>query len=358
MRNKNNRKEVETLYILGAGASYALSYRDSKKSILNRNTTPLDCNFIKCLKETIPKKNNWIKKSTNFISNNWLDNNSEIYNLGLEKAIITRIDDYNHLNSFHKSKKGVSTKAENLRYISHMSHLICNYLKGCKPNQKKLVIKFINHLFPKNTQHKEYNNRVITFNYDTIIDDILIYEYKIPKKIIYFDGIADNKEDGRIRSKKFLHPFILKLHGSINWRCLKEDFDKLISSNDSSKKINIWHSDNIYSPDHDHTPVIIPPIPHKPITKSTIFKFLWERAYEYLSDAKRIVIVGYSFPETDNMARQMFKQFNNDKIEEITIVDTDPTVVAKFKEIINPSMASKIRLIYYPSFEHYIASEC
>jgi hypothetical protein len=361
MKNKDNRKKIDTLYILGAGASYVLSYATTKNKI-SRKTTPLDSNFVEHILRYKPKKG-WEKETTDLILNNWLDEHTHMTNNGLEQAIINRVSKYEFLHKYHARR--VSKKISNSLYLLHLSHIICRDLKKCNPNSKDIVSKFINHVFPKNTNNdvSKYKNRIITFNYDIIIDKILIDEYKIPIRQLYFERIAKNQGDNSWNNlpeeEKFSHPLILKPHGSINWRCRVKDFKDLISSNPNKEKIQIWHSNVVSNPkENKFSPLIIPPIPNKPITQSSIFNYIWQSAYEYMHEAKKIVIVGYSCPNTDNLARAMFSLFANKNIKEIIVVDPDAGILKNYKEMVNPKITKKVRWGYYSGFEEYIISEC
>ena len=197
-------------------------------------------------------------------------------------------------------------------------------------------------------------------NYDTIIERPLI-ERGLSKKKIYFDRIVSKREDGtkRASDEKYLHPLILKLHGSTNWRCERTFFDSLISGNiNQDKKIVVWSDDKFCpKPTDDASPLIIPPIPNKPITVSSLFNFLWTTAYKYLHEAKKIVIVGYSCPPTDTLARTMFTHFYNRKVEEIFIVDPNVLSLKYYRETIDSRVTAKAKWRYYSDFSDYIDRE-
>ena len=351
-----NRQEVETLFVLGAGASFGLSTVKTKANQISKKVTPLDKDFLRCLKAFQPTIG-WRKTSTDTVFEDWFDRELA-ENYGLEEAIIKRVNQYEFLSSLHPIRtKG---KCGNEDYLNHISHLITAYLNKCRSNRTGNTKKLIDHVFPAGEASSKYKNRIITFNYDTIIERPLI-ERGLSKKRIYFDRIVSEKSDGlrRKASEKFPHPLILKLHGSVNWRCLREYFDHLIrGSIDPTEKIVIWtEDDGDPQPDDQFSPLIIPPIPNKPITASGIFRFLWTLAYEYMHVAKRIVIVGYSCPPTDTLARTMFNQFRSNNLEEIYVVDPNAITLKNYRDMFESSTASRAKWRYYPNIAEYIDGE-
>jgi hypothetical protein len=137
----------------------------------------------------------------------------------------------------------------------------------------------------------------VTFNYDTLIEKPLL-DRGYSKRTLYFDRLTNTEADStrRTNAQIFPHPLVLKLHGSINWRVKRTDFDQLIQGTvDREEKLVIWYdANNIPEPEDDASPMIIPPIPNKPITQASLFRYLWMLAYEYMHEAKRLIIIGYS----------------------------------------------------------------
>jgi hypothetical protein len=287
----------------------------------------------------------------------WFDREPAVVH-GLEAAIIKRVSQYEFLSNLHPTR--IRDKCSNQEYLNHLSHLIAEYLVRCKANSSGEARKLINWIFPRGTVPEDYRNRVVTFNYDTILERPLL-ERGISKKKIYFDRIVAKKSDGtrRAADEQFVHPLILKLHGSINWRCSRDYFDEITSGQiDSSEKIVVWTDDaNSAGPDDDESPLIIPPIPNKPITASSLFRFLWTTAYEYMHQAKQIVIVGYSCPPTDTLARTMFSQFKSPNLEEIFVVDPNAIALKNYRDMFEPRTAARAKWRYYPDISAYIEAE-
>lgn len=359
MRQKQRRKDVETVFVMGAGSSFSLSCGVSTGGMTNK-TSPLDNNFLQTLLN-MTDKNMWVEDAVQHVTDNWMDEGALEEN-GLEEAIIKRIGQYEFLSNLHPQK--TKTKSKNHEYLNNLSHLIARMLWKCKANARNRHVKFINKIFPPSKSAVNQNNRVITFNYDTIIDDVLLARSGISQRQLYFDRLRENKGDTSQRksSQKFEHPLILKLHGSINWNVATDYFNSIIESpadiNPETKE-PIWlNSKRIPSPADPISPLIIPPLPSKPITQVGIFKYLWTTAYEYLHDAKEIVIAGYSCPHTDAIAHAMFSHFTNVNAERVVIIDPDANMLSKYRGLFKSSVAKRVKWQYYENFQEYIDSEC
>lgn len=354
MRRSANRLKVDTLYVLGAGASKALTDVATRKNDFSRHTTPIDKDFLRCLNE-FSLKQGWQKRSLELVKKDWL-RESEFLNHGLEEAVIKRVADFDMLSALYPDKS--RRKCSNEDYLHNLSHLIADYLLKCRSNSSGATREFINHVFPLGHPLDGYRNRIITFNYDLIIDRPLI-DRGLSKRKIYFDRIVSQPSKGtrRASDQQFPNPLVLKLHGSLNWRCAREYFDQIINGAvDPENRIPIWTNDTeCPSPADGESPLIIPPVPNKPITKASIFKMLWTRGLEYLHEAEKIVVVGYSCPATDVLAQSMFTQFHNKKATDITIVDPSSESLSRYHRLMRGRLRRDVRWHYFYSFEDYIA---
>ncbi len=162
-------------------------------------------------------------------------------------------------------------------------------------NRYSLYLNFLKTFLKKRDSAIEvYPDTIITFNYDLIIETaVYLYNYKKGllegHKHIYLNAKHENTDieigeinnffSNKIAVKTYANPTIkplqtinlLKLHGSINWKA-------------------------------EGKPFIVPPTWYK--TEETITK-LWELAYKAISEAKRIIFIGYSLPETDTYVKSL-----------------------------------------------------
>ena len=145
-------------------------------------------------------------------------------------------------------------------------------------------------------------------------------------------------------SNKLYPWYILKLHGSINWfRYLypetipgepdllpikNVDSESLILSESRPNSLNGWYID----------PVIITPALYKEKQfQQTVFRrilTLWNKARDALSNCKKLVVIGYSFPPTDFLTMQLFlESFSSNQLDGLIVVNSNTSVVQKVKEL-------------------------
>lgn len=168
--------------------------------------------------------------------------------------------------------------------------------------------KFLRLFYNNNTPFTIRQDSIITFNYDLVLEAAAsIYNDKIrrnnnTRRLIKFNQM---KKDSDIKTDTIGNFFkkndcitykpeiqfgndqdcitFIKLHGSINWT---------LSSDDST--------------------FIIPPTWNKSDPR---IKSLWNCAYKELIEAKRIIVIGYSFPETDVYVKSLLAlAINENKI--------------------------------------------
>lgn len=174
----------------------------------------------------------------------------------------------------------------------------------------------------------------ITFNYDDFLDQAL-YEIRKPLgqsastsfppdtylnqwNLLHGYGFYCEPAESCVYSGGLGAPdssmFILKLHGSLNWR-LKlgtpsppplnsvVHFEKWTYSNPSAKYLNTIerHLEPLQA-------LILPVLFKSAITQSPVFRMVWTQAYEELKNATQVYFIGYSFPATDIAARTLFDE--------------------------------------------------
>ena len=355
MKNRDNRHPVDTLYILGAGSSRALTHvkaRDPEKP--SSRITPIDSDFLSILYKR-KLQQGWQKRARECLEKDWLGSDP-LTEFGLEKAVIERVADFELLKALHPSR--IKGKCKNEEYLNNLIHLVSDYLIKCRSNNSGDTREFVNHVFPVGESPNSYKNRIITFNYDLIVDRPLL-ERGISKKKLYFDKISPGRDSPprRKRDEIFKHPLLLKLHGSVNWRCERHYFNQIVagSVDNKTERFPIWSFDvSCPSPEDDESILIIPPVPNKPVTRVELFRTLWTSAMEYLNEAKKIVIVGYSCPETDALARSMFTQFINKGVSEIYVVDPSAEAMSKYYKLFRKAVNKNVKWHYSSDFREYI----
>ena len=77
-------------------------------------------------------------------------------------------------------------------------------------------------------------------------------------------------------------------------------------------------------------PLIIPPVRNKQYGKfGQVFSELWNKAEHEISKCKELYIIGYSFPETDVLSREMFTKAirSNRTLEKVIIINPAPSKI-------------------------------
>lgn len=356
MKRKTHRfSNLDKLWILGAGASYDASLKRGANSVDgNATTTPLDKDFCNRIKNLSTDNFEWVKKAQVEIAACWRDD-TPFEDKGLEEAIITQISYIEYLNAIQPRRR--TGLISNYAYLNNMLHLVSFILDRCNENHSKLYEKLASKIFTTNN-YSDVKNRVITFNYDTILDKYILNKYSAQQT--YFDRINYDCSQKKLRGERCDYPLLLKLHGSINWRFKTEELKDILNNNINEDNYFIKHiwikkaKTHHPRPDDENSPCIIPPINNKPITKLSLYKHLWTRAAEYLEDAKDIIICGYSLPPTDTMAQMLFKNTRNVDVKNITIIDPNASVLAKWRSMLGAGRCPKARWHYYSTFREYI----
>jgi hypothetical protein len=211
--------------------------------------------------------------------------------------------------------------------ISRMHSLIYStrkVLRDCERDLKRLIYNCFSTIYPQNDICSNYEcihntiqqNRginflgYITFNYDLLLEHSL---KKIEEKYHYlgvnvdiFDKYYENYRPSIL---------ILKLHGSLNWELDPRDDDVTFKE----KSVRPTYPDNSAEANTCTEPGIVPPTILKEeinseYNESNPLKRLlinqWKYAIQLLSKADKVIIVGYSFPETDYHVQRIFQIAN------------------------------------------------
>jgi hypothetical protein len=129
-------------------------------------------------------------------------------------------------------------------------------------------------------------NTVITFNYDTVLDES-ISKWNVPIWYGFAEGAVKYDQSNKsVEARMDEGLSLLKLHGSVNW-----------AEPESNKgQITIYGSyEDLLN--RRLRPTLIPPIWRKSFTGA--LSQIWDAAVTALSEATRIIIIGFSMPPTD-----------------------------------------------------------
>lgn len=203
---------------------------------------------------------------------------------------------------------------------------------------------------------------VVTFNYDTLLEEAMIEEsgrswdpipaYAAPFDLIEPRGWGSLQEflPGMFPAQAHAAPF-LKMHGSLNWFRIAGGGEPV---KDTSGMLVVRHArleQTLVRPvggpavasTTGHTfrmpdgtlleQLIITPVLHKEVDQSP-FAQTWRKAKDEMRGCSRLVVCGYSFPRTDVATRELFQQsFAENAPDELVIINPDTKVVDLVKEL-------------------------
>lgn len=230
-------------------------------------------------------------------------------------------------------------------------------IKEAAEELQRLTVELISYLSThgspgKNRLLKQFAKRlvqtdvVISFNWDTILDRVLMNQSDWHPSWGYGTTV---RQEFRYAARSVpaipkKYPRLLKLHGSINWLAYDEHdkVDQVIASR--------WHPGG-----RGRDVVMMPPKMIKPevwgrksesavsggnkYVSDNFYPDLWEEAEGQLSRSRRIVFIGYSFPPADfavsNMLRRAISTMKvvTGRFPEVDIVDPNAAQLAeRFKQ--------------------------
>ncbi|MBU2755201.1 hypothetical protein HFU84_10855 [Acidithiobacillus sp. CV18-2] len=192
------------------------------------------------------------------------------------------------------------------------------------PSRKKVIpiyeaiTAILSSKFSVKDREPQPKNTVITFNYDTLIEESLermsipynlgISNNSFPLSITSLYAASGNQYDNESSLQ------LLKLHGSIGWAL----------SNDSSH-MNIYQTAGqlFAASDQGYEQMVLEPPTWNKGKSAPILQSVWDSAITALSTATRIFVIGYSLPLTDSHFKYLMSAslMNNISLENIYFVN-------------------------------------
>jgi len=186
-----------------------------------------------------------------------------------------------------------------------------------------------------------YNFSFITFNYD------LILERAMENGSYHYNYCLDlNASSIPLTEKK-----ILKLHGSSNWLlCTNPKCRNLMLLD--QKALRELYTQGCNKCKKEAIPLLIPPTWNKNI-ELDYFRNVWCYAFEELRQANKIIIIGYSLPETDIYFRDFLTLAlkDNNYLNKIIIVNSDGRVKNKFNLFLEENFSRRYFKFIEEAFE-------
>ena len=193
-------------------------------------------------------------------------------------------------------------------------------------------------------------NAIMSFNYDLLVEASLEkYVQHVDKRHLYGLPIISRRDTtGRFATRSDDNrPTLYKLHGSINWL-----YGGIKYPNSS---IVLREDDDFGNSYDDLEPVIIPPTSSKSSFYSNeALRAQWRNAGRDLQNADRLIVIGYSMPESDLQVKAMLTTSLKANAEIVVVdPDTDQKVVPRIR-----SYFPGHQVTHLPCLESYIEQHC
>lgn len=161
------------------------------------------------------------------------------------------------------------------------------------------------------------SSSIISFNYDLIVEMLLdVFVEDLDKRYLYGLPLASRRDaSGRLAPSQpgKSHPTLYKLHGSTNWLYggVQDPYSPIVLCEDDEYG-------NSYD---DVQPLIVPPASSKSaFYNNAALRAQWRNAGEDLAKADRLIMIGYSMPESDLQIKMMLST-SLSADSEIVVVD-------------------------------------
>jgi len=183
----------------------------------------------------------------------------------------------------------------------------------------------------------DYKDTIITFNYDLLFENIVL-QYDGTNCNYLIPGIVP----GRIK--------YIKLHGSANWlscpKCKAEEI-KVADATLGIRRILELRTAKCNNCGEPKEPLLVPPTWNKSKYQEPIGK-LWRHAIRELSEANRIIIIGYSLPETDTFFKYLLTVaiHRNKFLEKIIIINKSEETKDRYLQFFDDFYIQRNKLLY------------
>lgn len=181
---------------------------------------------------------------------------------------------------------------------------------------------------------------ILTLNYDTLIEAAFVsgHAYHSDQRALYPADLAPVYAGSVTRIIPQPRPFsVYKLHGSLNWYTYLDDHAAEIRSS----SVGRWPTSDAIGNDVriGRDRFIVPPSFSKSVFLARpLIRYLWQEAATKLSEAQRIVCIGYSMPPEDIDMRSMIRWSMGQKASkksdtEVIVVNPDQKVMKFYRDV-------------------------
>ncbi len=287
---------ANTIFILGAGATRAISKNPDFPS-------PLAIDFFK----DIYLKKFMVSDSIAKFSTTQLSKFIKHYFGSKEEVNIEAVYSFFEFaeNSFYESfSEKVNLQRAKFELLEYLFFLLYYEIE--------INPKYYNNIIRKFNE----GDSIISFNWDLSIEQILSTSKKGQTLLNSLKDVVnpiftfDNADYDELAYNNLHRGYFLKMHGSLNWGicdnkdCLRHQIPFIYNINKESHPA-FWSCNYC---GNKISVMLMPPHVHKNFQANRIFNLQARIAYNKLRTAKKIVIIGYSFPEFDFQVNSLFRK--------------------------------------------------
>lgn len=200
--------------------------------------------------------------------------------------------------------------------------------------------------------HLQAGDTIISYNYDCLMDCSLRTAGANRWNAYYGYGLKSLAEQDKLGQHPFWSPdndvaaeqetaYLLKLHGSLNFQRADAGGIRL--------KIRPYTRQR-----GDLNFEIIAPEPQKPFDEG-LFRPLWQHASRAVNATSSMVLIGYSFPQTDLHSAALFRSsVGAGALRKLTIVNPDDTARSRAIDVLRRGLAKTTRIIEFDTFREFV----
>jgi SIR2-like domain len=256
------------------------------------------------------------------------------------EALFTQLQGYEQFLEQFYNKRGRRPERYK-RQLEYLLELIPLVFRAAFEDQRCTWHDRIAHALRK-------GDAVVSFNYDTVIDEALSrladgiwkadrgYGFKI------VDGTTEwsaASKPGAFPRKEYLR--LLKPHGSLHW----------VDVDPSEKKLRL-ESDAYGQPTARGS--IIPPTWDKTILGDWPWKPVWQEASTFLQGTRCLIVIGYSVPQTDLTTQALIRSsLSGSRLRLIVVANPDPVARAKVIDLARGGITSSTRILELESIRDF-----
>lgn len=220
-------------------------------------------------------------------------------------------------------------------------------IAGSKP-RKELCCKYHEDL----ALSLNAGDAIISFNYDCIIDAALRDKARKSWDAasgygIQVDRGANYWHDHGGRGRVAKYPIkLLKVHGSLHWRRTQTE-----------NEVRLKKAPYAERSQKEGQRIIVPPTWNKRISEDEVLAAIWKNAREVLRTGPVLVIVGYSFPETDLLSQVLLRVATSEGGKSLThliIVNPDDGARRKARRVLKNALTPKSTIIELATWREFV----